>query len=44
LFFAGWQVGAGEPSGYNSVTAFYPEEASNSSGICRDFLTNPPFN
>ncbi|XP_011041159.1 PREDICTED: psbP domain-containing protein 3, chloroplastic isoform X1 [Populus euphratica] len=27
----GWQVGAGEPSGYKSVTAFYPEEASNSS-------------
>ncbi|KAJ6306150.1 hypothetical protein OIU78_021472 [Salix suchowensis] len=27
----GWQVGSGEPSGYKSVTAFYPEEASNSS-------------
>uniref|UniRef100_A0A6N2LD14 PsbP C-terminal domain-containing protein n=1 Tax=Salix viminalis TaxID=40686 RepID=A0A6N2LD14_SALVM len=27
----GWQVGAGEPSGYKSVTAFYPEEVPNSS-------------
>ncbi|XP_068648665.1 psbP domain-containing protein 3, chloroplastic [Aristolochia californica] len=26
-----WQVGSGEPNGFKSVTAFYPEEASNSS-------------
>ncbi|KAG9456634.1 hypothetical protein H6P81_001142 [Aristolochia fimbriata] len=26
-----WQVGAGEPNGFKSVTAFYPEEATNSS-------------
>ncbi|KAJ6931752.1 hypothetical protein NC652_015054 [Populus alba x Populus x berolinensis] len=39
LFFAGWQVGAGEPSGYKSVTAFYPEEASNSSGIFSVVIT-----
>ncbi|CBI40766.3 hypothetical protein AAG906_030225 [Vitis piasezkii] len=25
-----WQVGSGEPSGFKSVTAFYPEEASGS--------------
>ncbi|XP_077228052.1 photosystem II reaction center PsbP family protein [Tasmannia lanceolata] len=25
-----WLVGAGEPNGYKSVTAFYPEEPSNS--------------
>ncbi|CAK7345974.1 unnamed protein product [Dovyalis caffra] len=27
----GWRVGAGETSGFKSLTAFYPEEASNSS-------------
>ncbi|XP_015573936.1 psbP domain-containing protein 3, chloroplastic isoform X2 [Ricinus communis] len=26
-----WRVGAGEPNGFKSVTAFYPEEASGSS-------------
>ncbi|XP_027355557.1 psbP domain-containing protein 3, chloroplastic isoform X2 [Abrus precatorius] len=26
-----WQVGTGEPSGFKSITAFYPNEASNSS-------------
>ncbi|XP_057975573.1 psbP domain-containing protein 3, chloroplastic isoform X2 [Malania oleifera] len=25
-----WQVGAGEPNGFKSVTAFYPQEASSS--------------
>ncbi|XVF74058.1 hypothetical protein PTKIN_Ptkin13bG0031100 [Pterospermum kingtungense] len=25
-----WQVGAGEPNGFKSITAFYPEEAANS--------------
>ncbi|CAN6547002.1 unnamed protein product [Malus baccata var. baccata] len=26
-----WQVGAGEPTGFKSVTAFYPEQEGNSS-------------
>lgn len=34
-FDADWQVGSGEPSGFKSVTAFYPEEASGSNGIHR---------
>ncbi|XP_041017806.1 psbP domain-containing protein 3, chloroplastic [Juglans microcarpa x Juglans regia] len=25
-----WQVGAGEPNGFKSITAFYPEDTSNS--------------
>ncbi|KAM3758935.1 hypothetical protein ACB098_01G082700 [Castanea mollissima] len=25
-----WQVGAGEPNGFKSITAFYPEDSSNS--------------
>lgn len=28
-----WQVGTGEPNGFKSITAFYPQEASNSNGI-----------
>ncbi|XP_058073389.1 psbP domain-containing protein 3, chloroplastic isoform X2 [Magnolia sinica] len=32
-----WLVGAGEPNGYKSVTAFYPTEASNSNGLGPDF-------
>lgn len=30
--YGDWQVGAGEPSGFKSVTAFYPEEGFSSSG------------
>lgn len=30
--FGDWQVGAGEPTGFKSVTAFYPEEGYSSSG------------
>ncbi|KAH9759749.1 PsbP domain-containing protein 3 [Citrus sinensis] len=26
-----WQLGAGEPNGFKSITAFYPQEASSSS-------------
>ena len=32
---ADWQVGSGEPNGFKSVTAFYPDEASGSNGILR---------
>ncbi|KAJ4702340.1 Photosystem II reaction center PsbP family protein [Melia azedarach] len=28
-----WQVGAGEPNGFKSITAFYPPEASSSSSV-----------
>lgn len=32
-----WQVGAGEPNGFKSITAFYLPEATGSSGIHRFF-------
>jgi hypothetical protein len=37
-FYADWQVGAGEPNGFKSITAFYPGEASSSNG---SFLMDP---
>ena len=30
--YADWQVGAGEPNGFKSITAFYPEGATSSNG------------
>lgn len=33
-----WQVGTGEPNGFKSITAFYPEEASTSNGILKVYL------
>ncbi|GMJ02439.1 hypothetical protein like AT1G76450 [Hibiscus trionum] len=45
----GWQVGAGEPNSFKSITAFYPEEAANSnvsvaiSGLGPDFTRMESF-
>lgn len=33
VVLADWEVGTGEPNGFKSVTAFYPDEASTSNGI-----------
>ncbi|KAK1554454.1 hypothetical protein Q3G72_012373 [Acer saccharum] len=44
-----WQVGAGEPNGFKSITAFYPEEESNSNvsvvitGLGADFTRMESF-
>lgn len=38
-----WQVGTGEPNGYKSITAFYPQEATNSNGILEVHLYFYPF-
>ncbi|XP_059460649.1 psbP domain-containing protein 3, chloroplastic [Corylus avellana] len=44
-----WQIGAGEPNGFKSITAFYPEEASNSNvsvvitGLGADFTRMESF-
>lgn len=32
FLYADWQVATGEPDGFKSVTAFFPEGASNSNG------------
>lgn len=48
-FRAGWQVGAGERSGFKNVTAFFPEQNPNSSGTYATHAsfhlptTNPPY-
>lgn len=38
VVYADWQVGAGEPNGFKSITAFYPEDSSNSNGTHTSFL------
>ncbi|XP_072056512.1 psbP domain-containing protein 3, chloroplastic isoform X3 [Arachis hypogaea] len=44
-----WQVGTGEPDGFKSITAFYPQEASNSNvsvaitGVGPDFTKMESF-
>ncbi|KAI9107213.1 hypothetical protein K1719_021822 [Acacia pycnantha] len=38
-----WQVGTGEPNGYKSITAFYPQEDSNSNVSVVITLLGPDF-
>lgn len=37
--YGDWQVGAGEPNGFKSVTAFYPEEGFSSGGYSFSLLS-----
>lgn len=43
MFGSDWEVGTGDSSGFKSLTAFYPKEASSSNGIIVSLIASASF-